>query len=80
MLWRNKRKEIIKRDNGECQLCKEEGRVSKGMVVHHIKHYDKYPELGLTNENLITLCSACHNKVHPEKNFKESKNHKEKWE
>ena len=80
--WETKRKEILKRDNFECQMCKAEGGFSKATTVHHIKHYDKFPELGLTDENLISLCSSCHNKVHPEKNFKINKKitHSEKWE
>lgn len=67
--WRKKRLEILKRDNYECQLCKLYGRYNKATVVHHLKHYDKYPKLALTNTNLISLCAACHNVVHPEKNL-----------
>lgn len=66
--WRNKRKEIISRDNNECQMCKEEGRFSKGETVHHIKHLKKFPSLGMTDENLVTVCNHCHNILHPEKN------------
>ena len=36
-------------------------------TVHHLKHYDEYPELGLNDDNLISLCDACHNFFHPEK-------------
>jgi 5-methylcytosine-specific restriction endonuclease McrA len=35
--------------------------------VHHIKHLDDYPELAFDDNNLISLCSACHRKMHPEK-------------
>lgn len=68
-VWRHKRQEILKRDNFECQRCKREGKFSKAEVVHHIKHLRKFPELALTDENLESLCAACHNKEHPEKNF-----------
>lgn len=91
--WRKKRKEILIRDNDECQLCKREGRVTtqatlrdrqQSLTVHHIKHYDEFPMLGLTDKNLITVCPACHNKLHPEKAFKknkkENKIHEEKFE
>lgn len=65
--WRNKRKEILKRDNYECQLCKEDGGYSKGNVVHHIEHLEDRPDLALDSSNLMTVCEACHNKLHPEK-------------
>ena len=42
-------------------------------TVHHIKHYDEYPELALNNDNLISLCEACHNNMHPEKAKKANK-------
>jgi 5-methylcytosine-specific restriction endonuclease McrA len=35
--------------------------------VHHIKHLEDYPELAFDDNNLISLCSACHRKMHPEK-------------
>lgn len=65
--WRKKRLEILERDNNECQLCKEKGRVSKGEVVHHIKHLKDFPRLCLDDENLLTVCYSCHNLLHPEK-------------
>ena len=37
------------------------------MTVHHIKHADEYPEFAFADENLVSLCNACHNKQHPEK-------------
>ena len=82
--WKEKRKEILKRDNHECQRCKRYGKVTKASVVHHIKHLDKYFELGLKNNNLISLCDSCHNAVHPEKAFKMNHDkkkytHAEKW-
>lgn len=65
--WKRKRKEILKRDNYECQRCKREGKYSKATTVHHKKHLDKRPDLALIDENLESLCSTCHNIEHPEK-------------
>ena len=65
--WKQKRKYILRRDGYMCQNCKKYGRMVEADTVHHIKHYDEYPELGLDNNNLISLCSKCHNKEHPEK-------------
>lgn len=79
--WRQKRREILKRDNYECQLCKLRGRYNKATVVHHLKHYDKFPKLALTSVNLVSLCAACHNVVHPEKNLSKRKPVRpERWE
>nr|DAX28088.1 MAG TPA: NinG recombination protein [Caudoviricetes sp.] len=65
--WQDKRDEILQRDNYECQMCKDKGRYTSATTVHHIQHYKDCPELALTNSNLISLCDACHNVVHPEK-------------
>ena len=65
--WRKTRKKILIRDNYECQMCKALGKYSRGNTVHHVKHLETHPELGLVWENLLTVCEACHNKCHPEK-------------
>lgn len=77
--WKLKRIHILQRDHYECQDCvsrlKEaavkciqlpanERRVRKGADVHHIKELKEYPELGLEDDNLISLCVECHNKRH----------------
>ena len=81
--WQNKRDEILERDNYECQMCKDKGRYTSATTVHHIQHYKDCPELALTDSNLVSLCDACHNVVHPEKLesvHKKKEIHKEKWE
>ncbi len=65
--WERKRKQVLKRDNWECQKCKDEGGYSRATTVHHIKHLTDRPDLALTDSNLVSLCSACHNEEHPEK-------------
>ena len=81
--WLEKRVEILKRDNYECQECKRNGKQSQGECVHHIKHLKDFPLLALINSNLITLCNACHNKKHPEKlvkNKRKAFTNIERWE
>lgn len=83
--WKQKRKEILIRDNYECQRCKAQGKYTKATVVHHKKHYQEHKELGLVDSNLISLCDICHNLEHPEKlgkvNEKKKKEiHQERWE
>ena len=65
--WERKRAAILRRDGYQCQRCKRYGRQRQATMVHHIKHYDEYPELALDNNNLISLCNDCHNAEHPEK-------------
>ena len=72
-IWKAKRQAILSRDGYMCQNCKRYGRLKQATTVHHIKHYDEYPELALNNDNLISLCEACHNNMHPEKAKKANK-------
>ena len=63
--WKDKRSEILRRDNHGCQMCKALCRYEVATDVHHIlnllDHYDKR----LDNDNLISLCHDCHyNIVH----------------
>lgn len=89
--WYNGTREaVLKRDNYECQLCKREGKVTVDSIkqdgikktptlnVHHIMELEYYPEYAYDMENLITVCIACHNKIHNrhEYQFKRSQN---KW-
>jgi len=65
--WKRKRRQILERDNYECQKCKRNGRYNRATTVHHKKYLDTYPELAFADENLESLCDACHNEEHPEK-------------
>ena len=65
--WQRKREAILRRDKYICQNCKRYGRKTEATTVHHIKHLEDAPELALDNDNLVSLCAACHNKLHPEK-------------
>ena len=65
--WKHKRPEILERDNYECQRCKNNGGFSKAEIVHHIKHLRDRIDLALVDDNLISVCGACHNILHPEK-------------
>lgn len=77
--WKNKRVKILDRDKHECQDCKkrledavkyntylspEDRKIRRAEEVHHIKKLKEYPELGLDDDNLISLCSTCHNIRH----------------
>lgn len=73
--WRKKRKEILERDNNECQVNKARGKVETGkLIVHHIKPLEYFPELAMDNFNLITVSHTVHNQIH------ELTSTKKKWE
>lgn len=86
--WKDKRLEILSRDNYECQWCKAEGHVTTTdhsiLEIDHIKELDDYPELALDDDNLRTLCKDCHNKRHERfqfsKKVKEIKWNDERWD
>ncbi len=65
--WKHKRLCILRRDKYLCVECQKSGRRREAVTVHHILHTDEYPELGYDDNNLVSLCNACHNKMHPEK-------------
>lgn len=96
--WKHKRMQILDRDHYECQDCRKRikaaatsgtqliGRnrkIWRAEEVHHIQELKEHPELGLDDDNLISLCTQCHNLRHgraPRK-FTRRKNlvSKERW-
>jgi 5-methylcytosine-specific restriction endonuclease McrA len=56
--YRQLRQEVLRRDGWKCQWC---GRV-ENLQVHHQKF--RSHSGGDNEENLITLCEACHKSVH----------------
>ncbi len=68
--WRRKAKAILRRDHYQCQLCKRYGRISEAQIVHHKLELAEYPELAFDDNNLISVCKKCHNKLHDEKGTK----------
>lgn len=96
--WKQKRIDILKRDRWECQDCIErlrdavnkgillhgsENKIRRAVEVHHIKELKEHKELGLEEENLISLCTQCHNIRHgrnPKRFVKKKKRiNDEKW-
>ena len=64
--WKNIRQIVLKRDNYECQHCKENGKVTnqytvKELDIDHIKPLETHPHLAYELDNLMTLCVNCHN-------------------
>lgn len=61
--WKNKREDILRRDNYECQMCKTLCKYEVATDVHHVlslrDNYDKR----LDNDNLLSLCHHCHHNI-----------------
>ncbi|RDV26279.1 HNH endonuclease [Lysinibacillus capsici] len=63
-VWRSKRKKILRRDNYECQECRRYGKSRPATTVHHCNPLETHPQWRLESWNLLSLCSACHDKMH----------------
>ncbi|MBP3951137.1 HNH endonuclease [Bacillus suaedae] len=81
--WFQIRAEALRRDNYECQMCKEKGKYHKAENVHHINEVKHRPDLSLTLDNLLCLCIRCHNDVHDRLDQQQKKKDKfineERW-
>lgn len=55
------RETVYKRDGYTCQHCGDRARY---IHAHHIKPWAEYPALRFDVDNGVTLCEACHGKVH----------------
>lgn len=58
---------VRSRDNFTCFLCDSRGGQ---LNVHHIRPWNKFPELRFEERNLITLCRVCHFEKAHAGNFK----------
>ena len=71
--WRSTRETVLRADRYECQRCKERGRYSRAVLVHHVKHLKDRPDLALSiidpatgERQLVSVCKRCHEELHPE--------------
>lgn len=68
--WRRIKERVKFKDGGACLLCKE--FMDR---VHHIEELKEAYDKRLDEDNLISLCESCHQKVH--KQYKKSQKDKE---
>lgn len=59
--WRTR---VFERDRYTCAIC---GQVGGELNAHHIRPFKDFPDLRLELDNGVTLCKACHKRVHKEK-------------
>jgi len=62
--WIKKRKHILARDKYVCQECKRYGRVVAGNTAHHIVPVEMNSDYQWLDENLLLVCSVCHDSFH----------------
>lgn len=58
---------VLSRDGFKCRHCSRPARDRKvgiGLDCHHIASWSLYPELRYTTDNGISLCRACHKRLH----------------
>jgi 5-methylcytosine-specific restriction endonuclease McrA len=59
--WKNKRLDIVERDNYTCYLCGYHGLL---VNVHHLRYIRGKMAWEYPDNLLITLCRGCHKTVH----------------
>jgi 5-methylcytosine-specific restriction enzyme A len=60
--WEKVRVLALRRDHGQCVPCDKQGKTTPANIIDHIIPYEVAPDLGLTLDNLQTICIACHNR------------------
>ena len=72
--WLDLRARVLEQDHFECVECRERGKYSRAVTVHHVNEVLVRPELALQEffvdengeqqRNLLSLCMKCHNDKH----------------
>jgi 5-methylcytosine-specific restriction endonuclease McrA len=57
--WRRVRYDVLKKNNGSCELCGRRASLGNPLHVDHIKPRSLYPVLALARSNLQVLCADC---------------------
>jgi 5-methylcytosine-specific restriction enzyme A len=65
--WRKARERALTRDHYLCQRCLQKGVLTPAEIIHHIDCIKDHPEKALDEANLQSVCTTCHNRLHPEK-------------
>lgn len=62
--WRRIRAKKFSEACGLCERCRARGVIRAGKEVHHIVPIEKNWDLRYAFDNLILLCTECHNAEH----------------
>ena len=67
-VWQNVRQSYIKSVKGLCEVCKTNGEITLGYILHHkielTEDNINDPYITLSWDNLQFVCMECHNKIH----------------
>ena len=70
--WRNLRRSYLM-EHPLCEMCLSEGITTPACEVHHIRHINvgndelEMMDIAYDSNNLMALCSSCHDKIHNKK-------------
>lgn len=88
--WRKLSHEIIREGHNECLMCRRAGKYSPADLTHHFNELKKRPDLaysrtfvdetGETRQQLIPLCSDCHERIHKRGKYAELNEKKGFWQ
>ena len=62
--WKNLRNQKFFDADGLCELCRKNGIIKESKEIHHIIPIEEDWSKRLDYDNLIALCSDCHNAIH----------------
>lgn len=62
--WQTLRYMALERDNHLCQMCLRKSRYIDADLVHHMIYVKSDFEKALDIDNLMCVCSNCHNRIH----------------
>ena len=62
--WISARDAVLVRDHALCRICFRKGELTQALIVHHIVEVRKDWSRRLDLGNLISVCQACHNRIH----------------
>ena len=62
--WQQLRQTKWVAENGLCEICKKQGIIKEAREIHHIEPITENWNKRLDYDNLIALCSDCHNAIH----------------
>ena len=62
--WRKLRERALRRDGYLCRECRRYGQRVEATTAHHAWPVEDWPELAWNLDNLVSLCDACHERMH----------------
>lgn len=71
-MWKNLRRSYLM-EHPLCEMCLSEGITTPACEVHHIRHINvgndelEMMDIAYDSNNLMALCSSCHDKIHGKK-------------